>query len=313
MASLSYIVYVLASLLNPVSFFLHGHHSQYSGNSNRSIEEHGDDRYKAALFVFGDSLFEAGNNGYLPYVTIEMDAAIAWPYGETFFHYPTGRFSDGRIVPDFIAKYAKLPMIPPYLQPGPHDYTVGCNFASAGAGVLVETSPDLHKISLPEQLAYLKDVKRSLQQELGDFKAERLLKDAVYLMGIGGDDYFSFYNNSPNATKSAQLESVALVVGNLSIILREMYDLGGRKFAFQNTGPLGCIPYRRQEYNSKDGCVEGLNSLAILHNAALVSVLQEFESQLPGFKYSVFDYYNSLYDRINDPAKYGTLSSIDSL
>lgn len=56
MGSLSYIVYVLASLLNPVSFFLHGHRSQYSDNSNRSIEEHDDDRYKAPLFVFGDSL-----------------------------------------------------------------------------------------------------------------------------------------------------------------------------------------------------------------------------------------------------------------
>lgn len=32
-------------------------------------------------------------------------------------------------------------MLPPYLQPSPKNFTDGASFASAGAGVLVETNP----------------------------------------------------------------------------------------------------------------------------------------------------------------------------
>jgi hypothetical protein len=53
----------------------------------------------AALFIFGDSLFDAGNN-----VFINGPTADFWPYWETFFKHPTGRICDGRIVPDFIGK-----------------------------------------------------------------------------------------------------------------------------------------------------------------------------------------------------------------
>jgi len=38
-----------------------------------------------------------------------------------------------------VAEYAKLPLIPPFLQPGNYQYYHGVNFASAGAGALVET------------------------------------------------------------------------------------------------------------------------------------------------------------------------------
>ena len=38
------------------------------------------------------------------------------------------------------AKHANLPLIPPYLQPGNHQFTYGVNFASAGAGALSETA-----------------------------------------------------------------------------------------------------------------------------------------------------------------------------
>lgn len=132
----------------------------------------------AALFIFGDSFFDSGNNNYIN--TTTLDQANFWPYGETYFKFPTGRFSDGRLISDFIgeiwkpfvqlsamqihlayrptrpflslpltlpflsvtfvvAQYAKLPMIPPFLQPGVHQFYYGVNFASAGAGALVET------------------------------------------------------------------------------------------------------------------------------------------------------------------------------
>ena len=37
------------------------------------------------------------------------------------------------------AEYAKLPLIPAYLKPGDHQFEYGANFASGGAGVLVES------------------------------------------------------------------------------------------------------------------------------------------------------------------------------
>ncbi|TQE08703.1 hypothetical protein C1H46_005687 [Malus baccata] len=91
----------------------------------------------AALFIFGDSVYDPGNNNYINTTT---DFQANWfPYGETFFKYPTGRFCDGRLIPDFLAQYAKLPFIPAYLQPGLNNYSNGVNFASGGAGALVES------------------------------------------------------------------------------------------------------------------------------------------------------------------------------
>lgn len=61
-------------------------------------------RRQVALFIFGDSLFDAGINNYIN-TTTDYQANF-WPYGESFFDYPTGRFSDGRLIPDFIGIYA---------------------------------------------------------------------------------------------------------------------------------------------------------------------------------------------------------------
>lgn len=63
----------------------------------------------AALFVFGDSLFDVGNNNYIN--TTADNQANYSPYGETFFKYPTGRFSDGRVIPDFIGNFCFMSLI----------------------------------------------------------------------------------------------------------------------------------------------------------------------------------------------------------
>lgn len=60
-----------------------------------------EDKHVRSLFIFGDSLFDVGNNNYFPTTA----RSNHWPYGETYFNFPTGRVSNGRIIPDFIGKY----------------------------------------------------------------------------------------------------------------------------------------------------------------------------------------------------------------
>lgn len=53
-----------------------------------------------ALFAFGDSNFDAGNRKYLTSATLAQNF---WPYGKSRDD-PNGKFSDGKIAPDFIGK-----------------------------------------------------------------------------------------------------------------------------------------------------------------------------------------------------------------
>ncbi|XP_031266744.1 GDSL esterase/lipase 1-like [Pistacia vera] len=255
-----------------------------------------------ALFVFGDSLFDPGNNQYLN--DSRKGIATTFPYGETYFKRPTGRLSDGRTVPDLIAQFANLPILPPYLQPGAHQFTDGANFASAGAGVLDETHPGTIRLRL--QLSYFKDVTKSLKQKLGEAEANRVLRNAVYLFSIGGNDYFSFSQTNPRASQSSKGQYVKTVIGNLTSVLKEIYNIGGRKIAFQNAGPLGCLPGMKS-FDPKLGsaCSEEPSSLARLHNRYLAVVLKKLSTQFPGFKYAIFDYYSALGDRVANPSKYG--------
>ncbi|KAI9119735.1 hypothetical protein K1719_009124 [Acacia pycnantha] len=254
--------------------------------------------HKVALFVFGDSLFDPGNNQYTN--TSQRDTASHWPYGITYFNHPTGRISDGRVVPDFIALFAKLPIFEAYLKPGAHDYTNGANFASGGAAVLNLTP---FGISFPKQVSYLKDVANSLKQEYGEKEGNRLLGRAVYLFSIGGNDYFRL---SQNLSASQQAQHVRNVIASLTNSLKEVYRLGGRKIAFQNVGALGCTPSNRATTTNPSGrCVEFLLAMARRHNRALSVALHKLERRLPGFKYSIFDYYNAILDMGNNPSKYG--------
>ncbi|KAK0596784.1 hypothetical protein LWI29_019045 [Acer saccharum] len=228
------------------------------------------------------------------------------PYGETFFKYPTGRFCDGRNIPDFTALHANLSLWRPYLsyQPGKHQFLNGANFASAGAPVLSYVNPKV--LPLDIQLGFFKNIASLWRQELGDAVANKRLNNAVVLISIGGIDYFAFWSEYPNATESEKQEYVNWVIGNITYTITEIYETGGRKFAFQNVAPLGCSPEAKQTSNlSDDECVEELLEMATLHNNALFNAAKELEIQLPAFKYLIFDYYNLLYDRIKHPSKYG--------
>ncbi|XP_031257000.1 GDSL lipase-like [Pistacia vera] len=263
---------------------------------------HAESNNHTALFVFGDSVYDPGNNDFLN-ISIVYKANFP-PYGETFFKFPTGRFSDGRLIPDFVAKHANLPYWKPYLAPGHHEFVNGANFASAGSCVLTESDPNT--INLHMQLRYFKNVSSSLKQQLGETKAKKLLKNAVYLFSSGGNDCWLFEFTKPNATQSQKQEYTNLVIGNITEVFKEIHKAGGRKFAFQNIAFMDCQPETKQSYGlNEDECYQDISELALLLNNALANATRQLETQLPGFKYSIFDYYNLLFDMTYNPSKYG--------
>ncbi|CAI9756378.1 unnamed protein product [Fraxinus pennsylvanica] len=67
-----------------------------------------------AILVFGDSSVDAGNNNQISTVL----KSNFRPYGRDFFGgKPTGRFSNGRIPPDFNSEgFGLRPFVPAYLD-----------------------------------------------------------------------------------------------------------------------------------------------------------------------------------------------------
>ncbi|CAJ2657809.1 unnamed protein product [Trifolium pratense] len=251
-----------------------------------------------ALFVFGDSLFDVGNNNYINTTGSQANYS---PYGETFFNYPTGRFSNGRVIPDFVAEYAKLPLLQPYLFPGNQQYVNGINFASAGAGALVETNQGL-VIGLKTQLTYFKNVKKILRQRHGDKETTTLLSKAVYLINIGFDDYLQ-----ENSILYTHQKYVSMVVGNLTTVIKGIYDLGGRKFGIINQPSMGCFPTIKAYVNGTKlgSCLEEFSAIAEVHNTMLSVELQKLKKQIKGFKYSYFNLFDLSFEVINNPSKFG--------
>uniref|UniRef100_A0A7N0UKI8 Uncharacterized protein n=1 Tax=Kalanchoe fedtschenkoi TaxID=63787 RepID=A0A7N0UKI8_KALFE len=250
-----------------------------------------------ALFIFGDSIYDAGNNIYEP----ANSHINYYPYGETYFSKPTGRVSDGRIIPDFVADYMKIPFIRPYSQPGFTNYTDGANFASSGASVLPENRPYATYLAL--QLKNFESVATKIENERGGKTANLLVSNAIYLISIGGNDYADLPSNT---TSAARKRMVARVLATLSSALKQLHGRGARKFALQNVGPLGCMPLMKNRAGSSNGeCVYGLTVSAKMHNIALATLLKQLQSSLSGFSYSLYDVYTALAERTRYPAKYG--------
>uniref|UniRef100_A0A0R0J6V1 Uncharacterized protein n=1 Tax=Glycine max TaxID=3847 RepID=A0A0R0J6V1_SOYBN len=218
------------------------------------IDHHRSNKH-VALFIFGDSFLDAGNNNYINATTLGQ--ANFWPYGETYFKFPTGRFSDGRLISDFIAEYANLPLVPPYLQPGNSNYYGGVNFASSGAGALVETFEG-SVIPFKTQARNYKKVAALLRHKLGSSETKSLLSSAVYMFSIGSNDYLSpFLTHSDVLNSYSHSEYVGMVVGNLTSIIKEIYKRGARKFVFMTLPPLGCLPGTRIIQLEGKGLKEG--------------------------------------------------------
>lgn len=88
-----------------------------------------------------------------------------------------------------------------------------------------------------------------------------------------------------------------------------IYKEGGRKFVMLTLAPLGCVPSVRalnfQNGVTNGSCMEELTNKAKMFNLALPKMLKQLENQLPGFKYTIFNFFKVFADSIHNPKKYG--------
>ncbi|CAK9168753.1 unnamed protein product, partial [Ilex paraguariensis] len=242
----------------------------------------------APLFSSSATPFvDSGNNNYID--NGPENPGNYKPFAQNgFFKEPTGRFSDGRIIVDYIA------------------HVNGVNFASGGAGILSTTNQG-QAIDLKTQLKHFEEVQNSLTKNLGDAETKELLSEAVYFISIGSNDYMGGYLGNPRMQEQHPPEEyVGMIIGRLTQAIQELHEKGGRKFGFLSLPPLGCLPaLRALNTKSNEGsCFEEASTLALAHNNALKAVLTRIEHLFMGFKYSNSYFYNWLDDRINNPTKY---------
>ncbi|KAI3452170.1 hypothetical protein Pfo_008835 [Paulownia fortunei] len=264
-----------------------------------------------ALYVFGDSLFDSGNNNFLP----TLAKADFSPYGMDFDRGPTGRFTNGRTLVDFIAEFLGLPYSPPYLsllQRVLHpEQLTGLNFASASCGILPETGNHLGKcLNFVEQVDFFK---RTVEEELprhypNSDELSNYLSKSVFVISIGSNDYINNYLDTQrhDTSKRYSPESFAkLLIDKLSQQLQRLHQLGARKVIMFEIGPIGCIPSSTKQFKHNGRCVEEINQLAVIFNNQLAPMLQNLTSTLQGSAFILGHAHWLGYDAVINPSKYG--------
>lgn len=145
----------------------------------------------SAVFAFGDSTLDSGNNDNL----LTLVRADHPPYGQNFpGRVPTGRFSNGKLITDFLTSAIHLKdALPPNLAIGlsADDLSTGLSFASAGSGYDDLTAQSSVVLTMDQQLRYFSDYMRRMSIAGKDNK---FLSDAVFVIGAGSNDMImNFY------------------------------------------------------------------------------------------------------------------------
>ncbi|XP_043688879.1 GDSL esterase/lipase 7-like isoform X1 [Telopea speciosissima] len=263
-----------------------------------------------ALYVFGDSLVDSGNNNFLN-TTVKANYK---PYGIDFAAGPTGRFTNGNTFADFLAQYLGLPFVPPYLGLSKSDKSktiTGINYASGSAGILQE-SGKRRGVNLPlkKQIEFFQETVNHYLPKNFKTKHElsQYLSKSVFVVEMGTNDYLAnylqpAYYNSSYLYNPVQFSGILLK--KIKQNLQDLYNLGARKFVVFNIMALGCTPAELYIKNLTSGCAEDVNQIVSLYNEGLPDMLQELNASLQCSTFVLGDIYGFIYDLSQNPYKYG--------
>ncbi|KAK7345361.1 hypothetical protein VNO77_15964 [Canavalia gladiata] len=239
------------------------------------------------LFVFGDSYVDTGNT--------RKDEIGSWkdPYGITFPGKPAGRFSDGRVFTDFIAKYLGLKSPLPYKfrKVMQQHLKYGMNFAFGGTGVF-DTSSSNPNMTI--QIDFFKQLIKEKVYTTSD------LSNSIALVSVAGNDYNHYI--ATNGSLEGFPSFIASVVNQTVKNIIGIQRLGVKKIVVDGLQPLGCLPQITAPSSFKQ-CNTTFNDLVVLHNNLLNEAVTKLNQQAKGHStFIIIDLYDSFMSVLNHPS-----------
>ncbi|ESQ49074.1 hypothetical protein EUTSA_v10022090mg, partial [Eutrema salsugineum] len=253
------------------------------------------------LFVFGDSYTDTGN--------IRKSLSDSWkiPYGVSFPGKPSGRFSDGRVATDFLARYLGIKSPIPYTwknYAGKERLLYGMNYAYGGTGVFKTFNNPLPNMTT--QIDYFQKV-----LAVGNIYSPSDLPSSLALVSVAGNDYATFMQQKRPMTEF--LGFIKQVVDQTEVNLRRIHKLGVKKIAIASLQPLGCLP-SSTAFTSFQRCNASDNALVKLHNTLLHQAVAKLNNETKPSTFVILDLYNAFLTVLtNKRAEPGVTRFVDPL
>nr|KJB11575.1 hypothetical protein B456_001G266600 [Gossypium raimondii] len=254
-----------------------------------------------AIYNFGDSNSDTGG------ISAAFEPIRA-PYGVPYFHKPSGRDSDGRLIIDFIAERLKLPYLHAYLNSLGANFRHGANFATGGSTIRRpnETiyeygiSPfglDMQIIQFEQFKARATEMYNQDPSEKDKLPRPEDFSKALYTFDIGQNDLsVGFRKLSFDQLRA----SIPDIINQLASAVHHLYEQGGRSFWIHNTGPIGCLPVNffyilnpEPGYVDQYGCVKKQNEMAMEFNRQLKDRVIKLRTELPEASITLVDVYTA--------------------
>ena len=94
-------------------------------------------------------------------------------------------------------------------------------------------------VDLKMQLKQLEQLENKLRKEMGSEKAKVIIKEGVYLISIGSNDYGVALFSDPALFQSLSMEDyVGMVIGNITTVLQVLVAVLGESVPEQDVGWL---------------------------------------------------------------------------
>ncbi|KAL5759961.1 hypothetical protein ACOSQ2_018799 [Xanthoceras sorbifolium] len=272
-----------------------------------------------ALYNFGDSNSDTGSSS-------AAFRQLPSPNGHTFFGRPSGRYSDGRLVIDFIADKLGLPYLNAYLDALQPNFQHGANFAASGSTIQPVDDKlfgaGFNPFSLNIQLLQFEQLKdrsnefynraKSAQMKSTIPRPEHFSK-ALYTLDSGQNDlHFGLTSMSEEQTKA----SIPSIINQFATAIEKLYQEGAKMFWIHNTGPIGCLPFLVIEYPpqpsnaDQNGCIKSYNEVAQEFNKQLKDRVSQLRTQFHEAMLIYVDIYSAKYTLISEAKKQGFVTPL---